>query len=189
MIEKRDTVAYLEKTLINLCLRGAFPRVIAAGIIPTDFASPPMRDIMTAIMRVFADGRPIDLPAIYPYLTLAESAPVLAECSEEGYMTADTENIVRIAKNVSRRRMSLRHIKAIYDEGIATDLTEDFDVATRIMTALSDATPESRSQSCAHGFVDQSISSLMADARSGGVKCIRTGIKKLDYHLGGGLKA
>jgi replicative DNA helicase len=101
----------VEAALVGLCIRRgelALPRALAAGLSPTHFGDPVLREIFCAILAAEKEGRPYDLPALG--LHCRQHVMKLVDLHENAPVSMETEYLVEEIVRAHLRRQLQRSV-------------------------------------------------------------------------------
>ncbi len=187
-MKNSEQLKILEQTIINACLNGQMQTVLAQAFNPMTFTNASYQLIFKIMFQLESSDQQIDLPTIGSMLAGNQKALcLLTEAYDQGASTLNLDYALRIVKNASQTRALLSRIKVLYTEALETDISANYDLTMKLAALIDDQKISSKTEHADEGLTLKAIESIESDIENG-IRSIRTGIKKLDFHLGGGMK-
>ncbi len=180
---------FTEMALISEGLLGGITALLEKGVVPQTFGDPHHQLIFATMVDLWHKGEPVTLPTVGGRLSGSPQAIVkLAEASDQGRTTQNLDYLISVAKIDSRKRATIEHGEQLLAEAKSSLSGEEYDFLERMIASSGFEMAESVNDRMSENLNDSTLEAIERDIVAGGVRCIRTGIKKLDHLLGGGLK-
>jgi len=185
----KNQLLLYEKSILSQCLNDNLHEVMSDGIKVEMFHDHNHKVIFDAMLKNDHLGNPCDLVNVGSMLLERQDVVrMLADLTDSKMSTQNVSHAIAVLKTAHRRTSILRGMYEIYQAGIQVKPCEQFDIESKLIALLDHDDTSSKNSFTNVGLTLDTLTSIEKDIERGGVIAIKTGIEKLDGHLGGGLK-